>query len=147
MQEAQIEQAKAKKIGEKHTSTFTGSKTCPCPRRLVFLTLCRVPFASPESWEHMNDVTLEIHTAITLAFHNIWIEICKVHGERKKNPYRMAPPSGLRAVAITCSPSLYKTEILVIPVHRRALRKGLAPLRGNPGKATPCARVRRHETL
>jgi hypothetical protein len=46
----------------------------------------------------MNDVTLEIHTAIALAFHNIWIERCKVHGERKK-----IPPYGTTERTPSCS--------------------------------------------
>jgi hypothetical protein len=46
MQEAQIEQAKAKKIGENTLELYT-SKDMSCPRRLVFLTLLQGALREP----------------------------------------------------------------------------------------------------
>jgi hypothetical protein len=129
MQEAQIEQAKAEKIG-KNTLDFYRFKDMSVSAKT------RIPHALQGALRELgfpgafiNDVTLEIHTAIALAFHNIWIERCKIYGEWKKSRL-MTPPNnrspGLRAVAIICSPSLFKPETLVIPDHSRESPKGAA---------------------
>jgi hypothetical protein len=52
MQEAQIEQAKAKKIGKNTLALLQVQRHARAREDSYSSRFCRVPFASPESWEH-----------------------------------------------------------------------------------------------
>jgi hypothetical protein len=52
MQEAQIEQAEAKKIGKNTLALLQVQRHARAREDSYSSRFCRVPFASPESWEH-----------------------------------------------------------------------------------------------